>query len=207
MRRTLTLSTALAAVAVAAALHVTPASAASYDPLVYRAQMALSAKGFDTGTPDGKLGPRTRAAVEAYQKASGIQATGTVSQNLVAQLEGGASVTPPRRADRDVRAADRRAPRMTQTELIHQTQTELNRHGYNLTFEGGRLNGETSDAIRDYQARHGLEPTGMLFRNSRFKKLRSCSRRPAVWRARTNCCWLKSSLTISRIWPADFNPR
>jgi peptidoglycan hydrolase-like protein with peptidoglycan-binding domain len=45
--------------------------------------------------------------------------------------------------------------------LIRQTQVQLNRLGYNLTFEGGRLNGETSDAIRDYQARHGYEPTGM----------------------------------------------
>jgi peptidoglycan hydrolase-like protein with peptidoglycan-binding domain len=148
MRRTLTLSAALAAVALATALHVTPASAASYDPLVYRAQMALNAKGFDTGAPDGLFGPRTRTALQAWERASGVPATDGVTADTVARLEGSA-VAPPR------------ADRMPSWELIRQTQHELDRLGYNLTFEGGRLNGETSDAIRDYQTRHGLEANGM----------------------------------------------
>jgi peptidoglycan hydrolase-like protein with peptidoglycan-binding domain len=159
MRRTLTLSTALSAVALAATLHVTSASAASYDPMVYRAQMALNAKGFDTGNPDGLYGPRTRTALQAWERASGLPATSTVTPDVVAQLEGG-SAAPPPHADRDTRRDDRRADRMPSSELIRQTQHELDRLGYNLTFEGGRLNGETSDAVRDWQARHGLAQTG-----------------------------------------------
>jgi peptidoglycan hydrolase-like protein with peptidoglycan-binding domain len=159
MRGTLTLSTALAAVALAAALHVTPAAAASYDPLVYRAQMALNAKGFDTGAPDGLFGPRTRTALQAWERASGVPAADTVTADVVARLEGSAGASP--QPIYNGRGEDRQFPRAPSSELIRQTQHELNRLGYNLTFEGGHLNGETGDAIRNYQARHGLETTGM----------------------------------------------
>lgn len=164
MRRTLTLSTALTAVALAATLYVAPASAASYDPLVYRAQMALNAKGFDTGNPDGLYGPRTRTALQAWERASGMPTTSTVTASVVTKLEGG-NAAPPPRADRnrDSRRDDRRdrADSVPSSETIRQTQHELNRLGYNLTYEGGRLNGETGDAVRNWQARHGLEQTGV----------------------------------------------
>jgi peptidoglycan hydrolase-like protein with peptidoglycan-binding domain len=86
-----------------------------------------------------------------------------VSPSLVAELEGTttARIDRPRAdAPRDLnRSGESR--RMSQAELISQTQAELRRLGYPITFIGGRLNGETSDAIRDYQQRRGLEPTGM----------------------------------------------
>jgi peptidoglycan hydrolase-like protein with peptidoglycan-binding domain len=158
-RKLIALSSALAVCTFLAAAD----AQAAYDPLVYRAQVALNAKGFDVGKADGVMGPKTRAAITSYQRASGISATGQVSQNLVAELEGTttARIDRPRRdAPRDLdRSGESR--RMSQSELIHQTQNELRRLGYGITFVGGRLNGETSDAIRDYQSRRGLEPTGM----------------------------------------------
>lgn len=45
---------------------------------VKRAQQALAAAGYDPGAPDGKAGPRTAAAVRAFQKDKGIPVTGTV---------------------------------------------------------------------------------------------------------------------------------
>jgi len=39
-------------------------------------QQALNERGFDTGTPDGILGPATRAAIRRYQAASGLIADG-----------------------------------------------------------------------------------------------------------------------------------
>jgi peptidoglycan hydrolase-like protein with peptidoglycan-binding domain len=39
-------------------------------------QRRLAAAGFDPGTVDGKFGPRTQAAVEAYQRRAGLEVTG-----------------------------------------------------------------------------------------------------------------------------------
>jgi peptidoglycan hydrolase-like protein with peptidoglycan-binding domain len=168
LRQFLMVSTALCAVTFISAIDAPKASAAmrfavptsefsqvqlaAYDPLVYRAQVGLSRNGFNVGSPDGKMGPRTQGAIEAYQRANGMSVTGWVSDSLVAQLEG----SQPSRSDR----GDRRRARVAQTELINQTQNELRRHGYNFDFAGGQMNAATTDAIRDYQRAHRLERTG-----------------------------------------------
>jgi peptidoglycan hydrolase-like protein with peptidoglycan-binding domain len=174
LRRFLLVSTALLAVATVSASgdpgfaaprvglatdKLSPVQLVAYDPLVYRAQVALSQKGFNVGKPDGVFGPRTRAGIEAYQRATGIAVTGQVSESLLAELEGA-------RPGRNERIAERRQDRrevrnLSYSELVAETQAELSRLGYDLTFvRGGRLNGETRDAIADYQRRHNLEQTG-----------------------------------------------
>ncbi len=45
-------------------------------------QEHLRALGFAPGTPDGVMGPRTRAAIVAYQRAQGLAATGVVDRPL-----------------------------------------------------------------------------------------------------------------------------
>jgi len=174
LRKILTLSTALSAVALLTAFSPTPGQAAmriatpavslspiqlaAYSPLVYRAQVALAQRGFDPGPADGAFGRRTSNAIQAYQRANGMAVTGALDERLVAQLESGQAAP---RIDRAAqRSPDRRGRAMTQSQLITQTQADLQRHGYNLTYVGGTLNGETRDAIRDYQQKHGLEVTG-----------------------------------------------
>ena len=160
MRKHLTAST-LGALALVAALRITPASAAAYDPTVYRAQVALNQNGYDAGTPDGRIGPHTRAAIEAFQRANGMRPTGLLSRSLASQIEGN-TAPQARRPDRDDRL-DMRVEdhgRMSQSELTRATQIELTRHGYYPTYVGGRLNGDTADAIRDFQRQHGMEATG-----------------------------------------------
>ncbi len=49
-------------------------------------QTRLTAKGFDTGGADGVLGPKSKAAVAAYQRSVGLEATGNPSPALLAQL-------------------------------------------------------------------------------------------------------------------------
>ena len=173
-RKILTLSTALSAVALLTAFSPTPGQAAmriatptvqlspiqlaAYSPLVYRAQVALAQRGFDPGPADGAFGRRTSNAIQAYQRANGMAVTGALDERLVAQLESGQSAP---RSDRAAqRSSDRRGRALTQTQLITQTQADLQRLGYKLTYVGGRLNGETRDAIRDYQQKNGLEVTG-----------------------------------------------
>ncbi|NMA99693.1 MAG: lytic murein transglycosylase [Phyllobacteriaceae bacterium] len=49
-------------------------------------QALLNRAGFDTGTPDGVVGPKTRAAVMAYQQAAGLPADGHISGLLYDRL-------------------------------------------------------------------------------------------------------------------------
>jgi lytic murein transglycosylase len=49
-------------------------------------QRRLTAAGFDTGGSDGVIGPKTRAAISAYQSARGLAVTGEPSLDLLARL-------------------------------------------------------------------------------------------------------------------------
>ena len=53
---------------------------------IRQAQVILKQKGFDVGDLDGKLGPRTRKALMAYQQQQGLQATGQMDQQTVSAL-------------------------------------------------------------------------------------------------------------------------
>ncbi len=52
-------------------------------------QALLTARGFDTGTPDGRVGPRTRAAVRAFQAQTGQPADGYPTRELLVSLRRG----------------------------------------------------------------------------------------------------------------------
>jgi len=56
------------------------------DPTVLAIQNRLAALGYGVGTPDGFVGPKTRNAITAYQKSSGLNADGQASASLLARL-------------------------------------------------------------------------------------------------------------------------
>ncbi len=51
-----------------------------------RLQQRLTARGFDTGGTDGVIGPKSEAAIRAYQSSTGNAVTGQPSRDLLAQL-------------------------------------------------------------------------------------------------------------------------
>lgn len=57
---------------------------------VLELQTALNERGFDAGTPDGVLGPATRAGVRRYQQSQGLPADGYATTELLARLRAGA---------------------------------------------------------------------------------------------------------------------
>lgn len=63
------------------------AAQAAQNDLVYRTQEALAARGYDVGTPDGVMGPRTRSAIERYQVQHGILVDGHASENLLLHIQ------------------------------------------------------------------------------------------------------------------------
>lgn len=77
-------STAVPAQAIAAAPNPSRVAA----PLSLRAaQDRLNALGFDAGVADGRMGPRTRHALLAFQRSRGIALTGTLDAQTAAALE------------------------------------------------------------------------------------------------------------------------
>jgi peptidoglycan hydrolase-like protein with peptidoglycan-binding domain len=61
----------------ATALEALPPSG-PYKPTAIEIQTALKNAGFYSGNVDGKVGPKTKAAIEAFQKANGLNADGKV---------------------------------------------------------------------------------------------------------------------------------
>ena len=55
--------------------------------LVMEIQEELIEHGYDPGGIDGQLGPKTVAAIKAYQKAQGLWQTGKPSQHLLEHLD------------------------------------------------------------------------------------------------------------------------
>ena len=58
-------------------------------------QTALNARGFDTGSADGVLGPATRAGVRRYQQTQGLVADGYATLELLQRLQGAGDAAPP----------------------------------------------------------------------------------------------------------------
>lgn len=62
--------------------------------LVRAVQAELARHSFYDGEADGRLGPKTTAAIRRFEQASGLPQTGVVSQGLLAALQGGTSASP-----------------------------------------------------------------------------------------------------------------
>jgi hypothetical protein len=54
--------------------------------LVVAVQRLIRAEGYDPGTIDGLVGPRTRRAIQAYQRNGGLSPTGQIDQELLLKL-------------------------------------------------------------------------------------------------------------------------
>jgi len=63
-----------------------PAAAASSQPTTLDIQTALKNAGFDPGSIDGKMGPKTKKAVQEFQSANGLDADGKVGPKTWAAL-------------------------------------------------------------------------------------------------------------------------
>jgi peptidoglycan hydrolase-like protein with peptidoglycan-binding domain len=129
-------------------------------------QVALSNLGYAVGTPDGVIGPKSRAAIRAYQVDSGMPASGEPSIALHEKLQ--ASL-----AQRSGQAKP--APQQTPAvgaAMISEAQTELRQRGYDITAITGTANAETMAAVRAYQADARLPVTGEIS-NDLMQQLRT----------------------------------
>lgn len=62
-------------------------SAATQRELIMKAQVMLNQRGFEVGTPDGLMGPKTQKAIAQFQRDAGLPVTGKVDTELLAALD------------------------------------------------------------------------------------------------------------------------
>jgi peptidoglycan hydrolase-like protein with peptidoglycan-binding domain len=153
--------------------------------LIADLQRELIRRSLYAGAIDGIVGPRTAAAIAAYQKSAGLPATGTASVELLtfmrqpaapkpaAATAGPARGTPlPPATIPTAAAAGSVQPKPVQitsviaevnaadAETYRRVQLALNQMGYGLIPVDGKPGKETSDAIRRFELDYGLPVTG-----------------------------------------------
>lgn len=108
-------------------------------------QERLNYWGFNAGTPDGVNGPKTKAAVLAFQKAKGLQADGIVgAKTRAALLENKAPVAPASNPD------------------VKWIQERLNYWGFNAGTPDGINGPKTKAAVVSFQRAKGLGADGIV---------------------------------------------
>jgi peptidoglycan hydrolase-like protein with peptidoglycan-binding domain len=123
-----------------------PAVATMQDQLIEFGYMTLAQK----NTKPGRFGPITENAVTAFQRDNLIDANGTRdagTQALMQQLQNGV------RLDSEGGVVLPMQKRLVKTG---------NLRAEDLTAESGKIGQATEEALRDFQADHGLEQTGEL---------------------------------------------
>jgi peptidoglycan hydrolase-like protein with peptidoglycan-binding domain len=140
-----------------ATTQTTPAATPATAPYSLRnVQVALGQLGYSVGTPDGVIGPKSRAAIRAFQVDAGLPTSGEPSLALYDKLQEaiakrGAPAQPAQPAASTVSTA-----------MITEAQTELRRRGYPITAITGTANAETIAAVREYQADARMAVNGTI---------------------------------------------
>jgi len=132
------------------------ASAPTIAPYSLRnVQVALATLGYNVGSPDGVIGPKSRAAIRAFQVDSSLPVSGEPSIALYEKLQ--AAIV--ERNGATIQSAQQAAPTATKA-MINEAQTELRRRGYAISAITGIADAETIAAVRNYQADARLSVTG-----------------------------------------------
>lgn len=116
-------------------------------------QNKLKAAGFNPGAADGAFGPKTEAAVKAFQRARGLTADGVVGPKTWAALNkppassGGSGPT--------LREGAKGEP-------VRALQKRLNALGFNAGTADGAFGPKTESAVKAFQRAKGLTADGVV---------------------------------------------
>ncbi len=130
---------------------------------VLQIQLALKRFGYDPGRADNLVGRKTRAAILAYQRQNGLEATGDPSGALLKHLTSREASTQQHAHNEIGSAAQPAAGSLAALEAggrVAQIQLALQRFGYDPGRVDNVVGRKTRSAILAYQRRNGLEPTG-----------------------------------------------
>ena len=122
-----------------------------------RIQAALSASGFQLGSPDGLFGPRTRDAIARWQSEEGVEATGYLDAAAARTL---LAAAPPLLSPEEVEAS-----LGLRREERRRIQFGLRDEGFGPGPPDGTFGPTTRVAIRAWQRKSGQTATGFLSRD------------------------------------------
>ena len=100
--------------------------------------------GYAAGSVDGILNEQTRSAIRAYQRDVGLAVNGETSQSLLDHL----------------RRSSVQNTSETASQLVWETEGQLDRHGYSVGKIDGTIDEQSRTAIRSYQRDSGLAVNG-----------------------------------------------
>jgi len=122
-----------------------PAAVLSPTGDIAAAQQRLKDRGYYAGPVDGAMGPRTAAALRAYQRDHGLHATGQLDAQTASALN-------------ETTTATTMAPAVD----VRTAQRQLKERGYYTGPVDGVIGPATENALRAYQRDRGLKVTGRL---------------------------------------------
>jgi peptidoglycan hydrolase-like protein with peptidoglycan-binding domain len=151
-----------------AKLAAAPQAAASSQPVLKQGsknasvkslQQKLNQLGFNCGAVDGSFGPKTAAAVKAFQRAAGLVADGVVGPKTWAKINSGSSFTPA------PAATTGKGPTLKSGytgAAVVSLQHRLNQLGFNCGAADGSFGPKTLAAVKAFQRKHGLAVDGVV---------------------------------------------
>jgi peptidoglycan hydrolase-like protein with peptidoglycan-binding domain len=144
----------------------TTASLPERSPLIESLQAALVARGLYDGQPDGLFGPRTQAAIRAYQEKVRLEVDGRPSEALLARLKTGSPVVKVTTQSIDPIAglikSTSAAPPSPPNKRLMAVEQALADLGYGPVRIDGVMDAATRDAIARFERDRALEPTGAM---------------------------------------------
>ncbi len=134
-------------------------------PLVADVQRELAKRGLYDGPADGRTGPKTEAAIRAYEQSARLRVSGEASEALLAQMRrspGG--LLPPANVgpSADITGAVRPPGEMPASPRVLAVQKTLSKLGYGPIKITGRPSAETRQAVQRFERDRNLPADGEI---------------------------------------------